>query len=218
MTAPGSDFEGREVLELGRRENLESAFQSWSFLYAAGVTMKTLIALLSTLVIFSSVRAQETAAPEPKPEAMPEKPAATDSASQPLADPMSLIPETPPTIDKPGTPSNRDLTSPVRETPENAAKNATTSAAADALKERIRFREVKTRAVQNEKVQEQWDHAQAAKTDPEKRAELKRYYTLLYAQMLKIDGSLAATIKLHKDEAINRLLQPNVYPSDRVKQ
>lgn len=177
--------------------------------------MKTLIALLSTLVIFSSLRAQEPTATEAKPEGLPEKPAATDAGSPPLTEPMSLIPETLPNIEKPSTPSNREPLPSVTETAEESLKKAKTSAAADALKERIHFREIKTRALKDEKVQEQFDRAQSAKTDPEKRDALKLYYTMLYTRMLKIDNSLKAQIKLRQDDAIHRLEQPRVNESDR---
>ena len=54
----------------------------------------------------------------------------------------------------------------------------------------IAYRKAKTMALHDEKVQEALADVNAARNDPDKRAALKRYYTLLAEKILKIDGSI----------------------------
>ena len=59
--------------------------------------------------------------------------------------------------------------------------------AEDDLKGRIRMRQLYTRVLNDPATQSEWDAAHQVKTDPERRALLKIYYTHLYDRMLKLD-------------------------------
>jgi hypothetical protein len=62
------------------------------------------------------------------------------------------------------------------------------------MKERIRYREVKTRALKDPAIQAEWERAHKVGTDYEKRESLKKYYTMLYARMARIDKTLKKRI------------------------
>src|SRR5205807_2995709 len=123
-----------------------------------------------------SVHAQTNAA-EPKVGALPEQPATSGTANPAWIEP--------PPLPEPSVPIDRT---------ETKAKKSKTSEAADALRERIHFREIKTRALNDERVQAEFDHARAAKTDSERREALRQFYAALYSRMLKLDASLKAQI------------------------
>ena len=74
-------------------------------------------------------------------------------------------------------------------------KKSSTEQESDDLQSRIRYREAKTRALQDPKVQLEWDRAQTAKTDPEKRDALKGYYKLLCDRMVRIDSSVKPRVE-----------------------
>jgi len=176
--------------------------------------MKTFIALLFTAVMVSSLCAQEM-----KPNATPSQPAATPTPTptavlDPLStEPLQLIPDTPTTVPKPSGRSTGSSELQPADSPSSMAdakeklKKSKAVADADDLKERIRFREVKTRALQDGKVAQQWELAQTATTTREKTAALKRYYTLLYARMFALDKSLKPRIEKSKLEALSRVDQ-----------
>jgi len=179
--------------------------------------MKTFIALLFTAVIVSSLCAQET-----KPDAMPSQPAASPTPTptavlDPLStEPLQLIPDTPSTVPKPSGQSsgsrNGSSVSPYdspasMDDAKEKLQKSKAVADADDLKGRIRFREVKTLALKDAKVQEQWDLAQTAKTTREKIAAMKQYYNLLFAKMLAIDRSLKPRVEKSKTEALARVDQ-----------
>lgn len=177
--------------------------------------MKTFIALLFMVVIVSSLCAQET-----KPEAMPSQPQSAPEATPargtaPAPDsfstePLQLIPDTPTTVPKPSGQSAGELPVDSRTQLSDAKDKLNKSKAvadADELKERIRFREIKTRAVNDGKVQQQLEVAQAAGTTREKIAAMKQYYNLLFARMLALDGTLKSRIEKSKKEALARVDQ-----------
>lgn len=91
-----------------------------------------------------------------------------------------------------------------------AMKQSKTLETEEDLKGRIRFREVRTLALKDPAVQDDWTRAQAAKTDPQKRVAMREYYTHLFARMLKIDGTLAKRIDTHKALAFARMAQAPV--------
>jgi hypothetical protein len=74
-------------------------------------------------------------------------------------------------------------------------KKSSTEQESDDLQLRIRYREAKTKALQDPKVRQEWDRAQTAKTDPEKRDALKGYYKLLCDRMVKIDSSVKPRVE-----------------------
>ena len=88
------------------------------------------------------------------------------------------------------------------------------SRSTDELQQRVRFREVKTRALKDPAVQSEWDRAQTVRTDYEKREALKSYYTRLYTRMAKIDRSLKKRIAEEQGRSLARLTQTRVDPTE----
>lgn len=137
-----------------------------------------------------------------------------------LDHPVSLMPEAPGTIQKsardvptvPAIPDSSFVSPPAFGSGAGAAaaQKSKTIATEEDLKLRIRFREVKTQALKDPALHEQWDRAHATRTDREKRAQLREYYTQLYARMLKIDNSLAPRIEEQKKLSFARLDQSRV--------
>ena len=74
-------------------------------------------------------------------------------------------------------------------------KKSSTEQASDDLQARIRYREARTKALQDPRIQMEWDRAQAAKTDPEKREAMKSYYTLLCDRLVKIDPTTKSRVE-----------------------
>ena len=126
-------------------------------------------------LLFAITNAQETPA-EDAPVAP--KPPATLPREELPGEPSALIPELPPSVPMPKT------------TPAEPKKKSSTEQESDDLQARIRYREAKTKALQDPKIQAEWDRAEKAKTDPEKREILKNYYKLLCDRMVKIDSSV----------------------------
>jgi hypothetical protein len=96
----------------------------------------------------------------------------------------SLIPEMPAPATKP------------RAAARSVPQKSSTERTADDLQARIRFRDVKTKALQDPKFQIAWDSAQAARTDPEKRVALKDYYKQLYDRMVRIDPRVKPRVEM----------------------
>jgi hypothetical protein len=82
------------------------------------------------------------------------------------------------------------------------------------LDRRIRFRQAHTRAVNDATIQSLWADSRSAKTDYEKRAALKGYYTALYRKMAALDKSIAPLIEERKVIALRKLDQTRVEPTD----
>lgn len=136
-------------------------------------------------------------------------PSADPGPTQILPEPM-LIPETPEMTEKP---DGSAILPPGSEEPSRTIKRSKTEIAADELALKVRFRQVKTRAMGDPAVQAEWNNAQAARTDAEKRAGLKRYYQLLYGRMAKIDKSLEKQIHEKEQISVRRLQQNRIQPS-----
>ena len=98
--------------------------------------------------------------------------AAIADAQELPGDSLGLIPESP-------APAAKPKSAP--------AKKSSTEQASDDLQARIRYREARTKALQDPRIQMEWDRAQAAKTDSEKREALKSYYNLICDRVVKID-------------------------------
>jgi len=165
--------------------------------------MKIFIAVLLTAVIVSSLDAQETTKPDTG--TMPPPPT---TRIEPLSpEPLTLIPDSPTTIPKPQNLSNpQPLDSqPSMTEAQEQLKKSKAAADADDLKERILFRQVKTRALQDPKIKEHWAAIPSAKTTREKITAFKQYYNLLYARMLRLDGSLKDRIEKSKLETLKRI-------------
>lgn len=80
----------------------------------------------------------------------------------------------------------------------------------------VAYRKAKTKALRDEKVQQAWVDAQAAKNDPDKRAALKRYYTLLADRISKIDGSIKKLVDARLKESLRELEDGKVHPENAV--
>ena len=160
--------------------------------------MKITSALFAVLLV--SVSAQEPAKPQLRP--TPPSPIAPPPAQ--AGETLPLIPDTLETTEKP---KGGAMIEPRKDK---------TSAAEDELGARLRMREIRTQALKDAKIQSEWDRAHAAKTDFEKREAMKSYYTLLYAKMEKLDGSLRKRIAELKSVSIKRLTQHNIDPTDPV--
>lgn len=163
--------------------------------------MKITSAFLATLLVsVSALSAQEPAKPQLR--SAPPSPIALSPAKP--AEPLPLIPDTPDITEKP---KGSAIANP---------RPDKTSAAEDELGARLRMREIRTLALKDAKIQSEWDRAHAVKTDFEKREAMKSYYTLLYAKMQKLDGSLQKRIAELKSISIKRLTQHNIDPTDPV--
>lgn len=146
--------------------------------------MKLCCVILSFLTIYCPLSLAQLTIVPPDPVEFRNAPApSVDSAAAgtdtlaPAVPDLMLIPNLPEMIDKPARGAARIL--PI---------------GPDPVKERIRYREAKTRALKDPAVQQEQERAENAATDSEKREALKNYYKLLHARMLKIDGSLGPQI------------------------
>jgi hypothetical protein len=82
--------------------------------------------------------------------------------------------------------------------------NATEEAALS-LRERIRFREVKTQALRDAAVRDALESSVRARSERERRAALQRHYTLLFARMRVLDPSLKGLIFERENAAIDQV-------------
>ena len=77
-------------------------------------------------------------------------------------------------------------------------KKSSTEQASDDLQARIRYREIRTRALEDPKLQQEWDRAEAAKTEPDKREALKSYYRLLCDRMIRLDPTVKPRVEAYR--------------------
>lgn len=134
-------------------------------------------------------------------ELMPSKPA---QLIPPPID-LPLIPEMPIPQDRP---SRRGVESPIK-----PKRDSATAAAEDELKQRVRLREARTKALRDPAVQAEWARANEVKTDYEKRAALTSYYKLLYGRMAKIDVSLKAPADKLLKQSLAQFAQTRIAPT-----
>ena len=80
-----------------------------------------------------------------------------------------------------------------------------TEEAAVALRDRIRFRSIKTQALRDPAVREALEASVKARSERDRRAALQRHYTLLYSRMRALDGSLQGLISERESDASERL-------------
>lgn len=143
------------------------------------------------------VPAREPQVPNPAP-------ATPDASADPSgADPFGLIPDLPAGGKRPaGGEIGKRL------------KSSPTEEATNELQNRLRFRTAKTRAVQDPAIQAEWDRAQSAASDREKREVLRSYYSKLYARMLKIDPKLKVQLA-DAERAVTSRLQQRFVPNEK---
>lgn len=93
-----------------------------------------------------------------------------------------------------------------------AKKSGTKTVPIDAeeIRKHVLFRKAKTQALKDPRFDELITQADAAKTDPEKRVIMRKYYTLLFNRMAQIDPSIAPLIEQKRRVSINRLSQANL--------
>ena len=96
-------------------------------------------------------------------------------------------------------------------------KNQTAQSSED-VANNIAYRKAKTKALEDAKVQQALADARATKNDLDKRAALKRYYTLLAAQILKIDGSIKKVVATRLKDSLKQLDQSKVRPEEYSQQ
>jgi hypothetical protein len=167
--------------------------------------MKPVITLLFMAIMISTLTAQESKSESTQAQSQAAPKATVDPFS---SEPLPLIPETPGTGPKTSSQASPAQPAGSPGSVDKASLAKTTAADADDLRGLVRFREVKTLALRDPKVQRQWEVAESAETIPGKIAALKEYYVLLYARMLAIDGSLKPRIEKSKTEAFVRIDTP----------
>ncbi len=154
--------------------------------------------------------------PEPSPLlplAPAKAPAADPDKLLPLGDPIprptttpSLLPDEIPAATKRPA-SGRP---PAAEKPGTALKPQATAAELDL---RIRYRKARNVAETNGKVRAAWDDSRDAKTDHAKRQTLKRYYDVLFAQMLTVDRGIAPLVEERRKAEFAVLTQTHIAPT-----
>jgi len=145
-----------------------------------------------------------------QPQLRPTPPELQSTPAQPAAqDGLGLIPEAP---EPAGKPKGHALTEPGRSGP----RVDRTSAAQNELADRIRLRELITKVRREPKVAAEWDRAETAKTDLEKREALKSYYTLLYDRVAKLEPKLKTRTTEIQRQSIHRLAQSRIDPTDPI--
>ncbi|MEO8351396.1 MAG: hypothetical protein ABI680_06670 [Chthoniobacteraceae bacterium] len=149
----------------------------------------------------------------PKPTLRPTPPPPIEPLGDPEMELLPLIPDTPPALDlpKPGEaiPQPPDISRELNSERAAAVENE--------LRNRIRLRQIKTKALRDSKIQADWDRAQTARTDYEKRAALTDYYTRLYDRMTKLDNSLKGQIKALRSESLRRVRQHRIAPTEPLE-
>jgi len=139
------------------------------------------------------------AAPASVPAAAPSQvtPAPAPAAAEPTE--TSLIPEQVPQNAKPEA------------KPDKKSKTAQNE---EDLLQRIHFREARTKALRDPKIQAEWDRSIKAKTEFERRDALKSYYKLLYERILKIDATVKSVVDLRQSASLRRLEQTRIDPTE----
>jgi|GEM_PF-3031418 len=172
----------------------------------------TAIIFTATVISLHALMAQD-ANVVPLPDTTP-SPLSPQTGSQPSPTPLSLIPDMPAPVEKPSRRSSGGTSGGSRPGAVNPVKKNTTETNTNDIADRIKFREAKTKALRDEKVQEQLALAESAKNDREKRIYLKKYYTLLYAKILKIDGSIKKLVSQRQAQSLKQLDQSKVRPEE----
>lgn len=179
--------------------------------------MKAALRLLAAFLLLTSAAHAQDAAPSP-PETPPQDPGTPSNQR------LELIPDQRPVLEAPRPAEDLPL---IPETPEPTAKPATraipeakgekksqTEIAAGELQQRIRLRQLKTRASRDPAVMADLERANAARTDFEKREAMRSYYQRLFGRMAKLDGSLKKRINEQQQRALRELEQTRVDPTE----
>jgi|GEM_PF-4984661 len=131
----------------------------------------------------------------------PENPSNTPDAN-------TLIPEAPANSISPAASTRKSPPG-----PSPTPKISKTEANINQMRLGVRLHEAKTVALRDPAIQEQMAWVEAAKTDEGKRERLIKYYKMLYARIVKIDGSLKALAKEQQKGIIGSIEQKNIQKS-----
>ncbi len=125
------------------------------------------------------------------------------------------LPELPTPVQTPEPGAKSKGTPPELGKPRKIEPSRTEAAEAD-LEERIRFRAARDKVRQDPALQKEWDRAQEARTDYEKREILKHYYREFYARVAKADPDprLKKLIELNQTRSLNSLQQTRIRPTE----
>ena len=121
----------------------------------------------------------------------------------------------PPIVDKPPRSSGTNRGAATQNPPVKMNK---TAESIQSIADNIAYRKAKTKALRDENVAQALADSDAAKTDQDKRAALKRYYTLLAAKILKIDGSIKKLVDTRLKDSLKQLDQSRVRPEEYPQQ
>ena len=171
-----------------------------------------LAAFLAAALLFSAPAfAQQT---NSSPETLPANP---PPDSNPAVNPSSLIPEPPtPMVPTPLTQPRRNGARPAA-SPAGTPKLSKTEVNVEQMKMGTRLYEVKTLALRDPAIQDQIAWAEAAKTDEGKRERLVAYYKMLYARIVKIDGTLKPLAASLLADQIAGTVQSNIQKSTLIE-
>jgi hypothetical protein len=86
------------------------------------------------------------------------------------------------------------------------------------LQERIHYRDLKTRILADGVLQQQWDLAQRARTDAGKREGLKKYYTMFFDRMEKLDPAMKPKIDRRRTLVFHSLEQRRIKSSELIEE
>ena len=169
-----------------------------------------------------AARAACAAEPTPadKPDALPtfpgtppKAPAKDADKTLPLGDPLPL-PSTPPSLLPDEIPPRALRPGPANPiTGGKPAASTKPKVTAEDIDLRIRYRKARNIAETNEKVRSAWEYTRYPKTDEEKRQALRRYYDLLFTQMLAVDRGIAPLVEKSRKSEIATLTQTRIAPT-----
>jgi len=133
----------------------------------------------------------------------------------PLGDPAqaapplpSLLPDDIPRAQRPAGPAGPGTPAPDK--PGFALKPKVT---ADDIDLRVRYRKARNIAEGNDKVRSAWEYSRYPRTDEEKRQALRRYYDLLFSQMLAVDRGIAPLVEKSRKAQTAALMQTKIAPT-----
>ena len=150
---------------------------------------------------------------QPAPETPPVFPQATkpDPALDLMpAQPGQIIPEPTLTPETPGSIPVGSAKPPVK------IKTSKTETTEQDLALRIRLRQAKTRALEDPVVQAEWHNSIVARTELQRREALQKYYTRLYADVLKSDARVTKLVLIERDLALRRVQQVRIAPTEAL--
>lgn len=159
---------------------------------------------LTAAVLTSTSLAEDPTAPRLRP--TPPAPVEEPKVAPLPPDTLGLIPEAPEPVKKPKGEALKEPTEKVDRT----------TAAENELGSRVRLRELTTRVRQEPKIVAEWERANAAKTDYEKREALKSYYKQLYDRIVKLDPSLEKRVMEIRAKSLHRLAETRVDPTEPI--